>query len=205
MRTRLTGIVLAGGQSRRMGQDKAGLPFGEASLVAWVVGRVGPACAEVIVVARDTGDCPDCGARVIGDRWPGWGPLGGLATGLHAITTPYAAVVACDLPFVEPGLLLGLAGLAPDWDAIVPQIGGRAQPLCAIYRATVGQVAEAVLSRGGRALHDLLVPPDLRVRYVPEGMLREWDPALRSFENINTPEEYERAKALLSGGPQSAA
>ncbi|MGH2404166.1 MAG: molybdenum cofactor guanylyltransferase [bacterium] len=203
MRDGLTGIVLAGGQSRRMGRDKARLPFGGTSLVAWVAGRIGPACAEVIVVGRDAEDCAGCGARVIGDRWPGWGPLGGLATGLDAITTPYAAVVGCDLPFVEPDLVAALSGLAPDWDAVVPQVGGRPQPLCAIYRRTVGREAEAVLRRGGRSLHDLLGAADLRVCYVPEGILRKWDPALRSFDNINTPEDYERANASLSGGSPS--
>ncbi len=184
-----------------MGRDKASLPFGETSLVAWVAGRIRPVCTEVIVVARDAADCADCGARVIADRWRGWGPLGGLATGLGAVTTLYAAVVACDLPFVEPGLLLGLAGLAPDWDAVVPRIGERAQPLCAVYRSAAGQAAEAVLHRSGRSLHDLLASPSLRVCYVSEEMLRMWDPELRSFENINTPEEYERALALRSGGP----
>lgn len=201
MNSRLSGIVLAGGQSRRMGRDKADLPFGGTSLVCWVVGRLAPACVEVIVVARDAADCVGCGVRVIGDRWPGWGPLGGLVTGLDAVATPYAAVVACDLPFVEPALLLGLAGLAPDWDAVVPQIGDRAQPLYAVYRHSVGPTAEALFRRGGRSLHDLLATPDLRVCYVAEETLREWDPALRSFDNINTPEEYERARAILSGEP----
>lgn len=197
----LSGIVLAGGQSRRMGRDKAGLAFGGTSLVCWVAGRLGPACAEVIVVARSAADCAGCGARVIGDRWPDAGPLGGLATGLDAVATPLAAAVACDLPFVERALLCGLAGLAPDYDAVVPEIAGRAQPLCAVYRRTAGQAAEAVLRRGDRSLHDLLALLDLRVCYVPEETLRKWDPALRSFDNINTPEDYERALAVLSGGP----
>lgn len=203
---RLSGIVLAGGQSRRMGRDKASLPFGGTSLVTWVARRIGQVCAEVIVVARDAADCAGCGAKVISDRWPGWGPLAGLATGLEVVTTRYAAVIACDLPFVEPALLLGLAGLArAGWDAIVPSVSGRAQPLCAVYGRTVGHPAEAILRGGARSLHDLLAAPSLRVCQVPEWTLREWDPALRSFDNINTPEDYERAKLLASGWPLSPA
>ncbi|MGH2374482.1 MAG: molybdenum cofactor guanylyltransferase [Candidatus Methylomirabilaceae bacterium] len=206
MDRRLSGIVLAGGQSRRMGRDKAALPFGGTTLVAWVARRLSSVCAEVIVVARDAADCAGCGARVVGDRWPGWGPLGGLATGLEASTTVYGAVIACDLPFVEPGLLLGLAGLAQGgWDAVVPSAGGDAQPLCAVYRRSVGQPAETLLRTGGRSLRDLLATPSLRVCHVPEWALREWDPALQSFENINTPEEYERAKTLVSGWPLAPA
>ncbi len=203
---RLSGIVLAGGQSRRMGRDKATLPFGGTTLVAWSVHRLSSVCAEIVVVARDTADCPGCGARVVGDRWPGWGPLGGLVTGLETTTTGYAAVIACDLPFVEPVLLLGLAGLArAGWDAVVPSVSEGPQPLCAIYRRNVGQPAEALLRTGGRSLHELLTSPILRVCHVPEWMLREWDPALQSFENLNTPEEYERAKTRVSVWPLAPA
>ncbi|HET8679150.1 MAG TPA: NTP transferase domain-containing protein, partial [bacterium] len=67
----MSGIVLAGGQSRRMGRDKTALPFGGTTLVAWVARRLGSVCGEVVVVARDASDCPGCGARVVGDRWPG--------------------------------------------------------------------------------------------------------------------------------------
>lgn len=203
---RLSGIVLAGGKSRRMGRDKATLPFGGTTLVAWVIRRLGPVCAEVVVVARDATDCPGCGARVVGDRWQGWGPLGGLVTGLQTITAAYAAVIACDLPFVEPMLLLGLAGLArAGWDAVVPSVSEGPQPLCAVYRRNVGQPAETLLRTGGRSLHDLLAAPILRVCHVPEWTLRGWDPALQSFENINTPEEYERAKTRVSVLPLARA
>lgn len=180
-----------------MGQDKARLPFGGSSLLSWVVNRIATVCRPVIVVARDGSAYPDCGAVVIGDQWPGCGPLGGLYTGLAAAETPYAAAVACDLPFVEPGLLAGLIERAPGWDAVVPHVGGRAQPLCAIYHRGVGQAAEKILRRCGRSIHALLAAPDLRVLHVQEEELRAWDPTLRSFTNINTPEEYERAKALV--------
>ena len=189
-----------------MGRDKAALPFGGTTLVAWVVRRLGSVCAEVVVVARDAADCPECGARVVGDRWPGLGPLGGLVTGLETITTAYAAVIGCDLPFVEPVLLLGLAGLArAGWDAVVPSVGAGPQALCAVYGRDVDHPAETLLRTGGRSLRDLLAAPTLRVCHVPEWTLRGWDPALRSFDNINTPEEYERAKRLVLGWPLAPA
>jgi molybdopterin-guanine dinucleotide biosynthesis protein A len=195
----LSGIVLAGGRSLRMGRNKAGLPFGGKSLICWVVHRIASICREVFIVAQNAADYRDCGATVVVDRWPGAGPLGGLATGLEFVVTPHAAVVACDLPFVEAALLAGLAGRAgSEWDAVVPTVGGSAQPLCAIYTRGAGQTAAALMQKGGRSLHELLATPKLRVCYVAEDTLRAWDPALRSFENINTPEDYERAKAHLA-------
>lgn len=198
----LTGIVLAGGRSRRLGQDKCRLPFGGTTLLSHVVGRVAQACTPVIVVARAASDYPDCGARVVGDRRPGAGPLAGLAVGLAATDTACAAVVACDAPFIAPALLRGLLGLAPDWDAVVPVIAGRAQPLCAVYRREVATVAEVMLARGERAAHRLLAQPGLRVRRVPEDALRAWDPDLVSFVGINTPDDYDRAREMLTrSGP----
>jgi molybdopterin-guanine dinucleotide biosynthesis protein A len=185
-----------------MGQDKCHLPFGETTLLNRVVGQVAQACAPVIVVARAASDYPDCGARVIGDRHPGAGPLGGLAAGLAAVETACAAVVACDTPFIAPALLRGLLGLARDWDAIVPVVAGRAQPLCAVYRREVATVAETILARGERAAHRLLAQPGLRVRRVPEDALRAWDPDLLSFVGINTPDDYDRARKMLTrSGP----
>jgi molybdopterin-guanine dinucleotide biosynthesis protein A len=193
-----TGIILAGGRSRRMGRDKAALPFGDLPLLAWMVQRVGKVCRPVIVVAREAGAYRDCGATVIADGWPGEGPLVGLHAGLMATATEYAAAVACDLPLVEPALLAALIDRAPGWSAVVPEALGNVHPICAIYKRSVGQHAEALLRRGGGSLRQLLADPELRVRYLGEEELREWDPALRSFMNINTPDDYERAKRLTT-------
>ena len=180
-----------------MGRDKAALPFGDLPLLTWVVKRVATVCHPVIVVARDANAYRDCGATVIADRWPGEGPLVGLHAGLMSTETEYAAAIASDLPFVERALLAGLIDLAPGWSAIVPEALGNIHPLCAVYHRSVGQTAEDLLRRGGGSLRRLLAEPALRVRLIPEEDLRKWDPALRSFMNVNTPEEYDRAAALF--------
>lgn len=197
-RSETAGIILAGGRSRRMGQDKGRLPFGGTTLLAWVIRRVALACRPVIVVARTASDYPGSGATVIADQWPDAGPLGGLYTGLSAVDTTNAAVVACDLPFVQPALLAGLTGLASGWDAVVPLVSGRMQPLCAVYHRAVAQTAETMLRRGDRSVRQLLAQPDLRVRQVSAEELRVWDPELQSFANINTPDDYERARETLT-------
>jgi molybdopterin-guanine dinucleotide biosynthesis protein A len=194
----VTGIILAGGRSRRMGGDKCWLPLGGMTLLERVIGRVALICRPVIVVARVASDYPDCGVRVVGDQWPGAGPLGGLQTGLLAAETARAAVVACDLPFLEPALLEGLIGLGLEWDMVVPVVSGRAEPLCAVYGRDVAQTADLMLRRGERSVHRLLAQPALRTRRVDEEELRRWDPELRSFLNINTPDDYGRAKDMLT-------
>ena len=179
-----------------MGRDKASLPLGDLPLLSWVVNRVSTVCSPVIVVAKNANAYRETGATVITDQWPGEGPLVGLHTGLMATQTDYAAAVACDLPFVDPTLLAGLIGLAPGWSAVVPEALGNVHPLCAIYHRSVGQHAENILTRGGGSLRRLLATPALRVRFVPEDDLRVWDLHLRSFTNVNTPEEYAHAMAV---------
>ncbi len=199
VQTHVTGIILAGGRSSRMGRDKAALPFGDLPLLSWVVKKVATVCDPVIVVAKTAGAYRDSGATVITDQWPGEGPLVGLHAGLMATQTEYAAAVACDLPFVDPALLAGLITLAPGWSAVVPEALGNVHPLCAIYHRSVGQHAEDILTRGGGSLRRLLAVPALRVRFISEDDLRVWDPQLRSFTNLNTPEEYAQATAVWRG------
>lgn len=187
-----------------MGLDKAALRLGGESLLARAVRRLALVCRPVVVVAAPAEGYGDCPAPIVPDRWPGAGPLGGLATGLRAVTAPgggdatRVALVGVDMPFVAPALLEHLLVRAPAWDAVVPLVGGRAQPLCAVYAPRVAAVAEKLLQRGRRAMHDLLVAPGLRVAYVPEQVLRAYDPDLRSFFNINTPEDLARAQELAA-------
>jgi len=182
-----------------MGRDKAALPFGDLPLLSWVVKKVATVCDPVIVVAKTAGAYRDSGATVITDQWPGEGPLVGLHAGLMATQTEYAAAVACDLPFVDPALLAGLITLAPGWSAVVPEALGNVHPLCAIYHRSVGQHAEDILTRGGGSLRRLLAVPALRVRFISEDDLRVWDPQLRSFTNLNTPDDYAQATAVWRG------
>lgn len=195
--TQLGGVVLAGGRSRRMGTDKALLPFADTTLLGHVVRRLRTCCDPVYVVASalQRGCGPD--VPVVADRWPGLGPLAGIEAGLRACPTPCAAVVACDLPFVQPALLTGLADLLEGVDAAVP-VTDRPHPLCAVYRRDAAQVAEAILRAGGGSVRQLLAR--IRVRYVPEEVLRGWDPDLLSFVNVNTPADYLAALARVRPG-----
>lgn len=194
----ITGVILAGGQSRRMGRDKALLDLGGRPMIARVAERLGQACAEVLVVDREPGRYAFLGLPVVPDRRPGFGALSGLHAGLLALRRPFGLFVACDMPFLRPPLLRYLAALATTaaaaaWDAVVPRRGGRPEPLLAVYGRHLLPVVEDILAGGGGPLRRVLEAPGVRVRWVEEQALRRFDPELVSLVNVNTPEDYRQA------------
>jgi molybdopterin-guanine dinucleotide biosynthesis protein A len=179
-------IVLAGGRSRRMGRDKARLPVGTTILVERIIGRLAPAVDQVIVAG---GSFPDLdGVRLVADDEPGAGPLTGIAAGLRALPGEVGWVVACDLPDVDPRVGELLFALAADVDAVVPRPGARPEALCAVYHRRLVPRIERMLAAGEHRVRALL--EESRVSYVDAPELRNVDPELRSFRNLNTPEEY---------------
>jgi len=118
---RVSAVILAGGQSRRMGRDKAFIEFEGAPLIARVIERVKPVCSEVIIVANDVDAYAHFGVRVVGDAYPGKGSLGGTFSGLQVAREDYALAVACDMPFLNAALLRYLISLAPQFDVVIPR------------------------------------------------------------------------------------
>ena len=199
-------IVIAGGASRRMGVAKAILPVPPdgTALVRHVIERLsGLVTGQTFVIANDPSLATKAGlpssVRLIPDDYPGAGALGGLATGL-ARCSGWAIAVACDLPLVNPRLfeeLIKGTGAAADdaWDAVVPRTEGYPQPLHALYHRRCLPAMQATLAVNN--LRIISFYETVRVRYVDEPILRQVDPELRSFVNVNTPAEWARALALL--------
>ena len=180
-------VILAGGLSRRMGRDKAGLPAGDGTLIQHLARRLAPVVDETIV-AGGSGRHNLPGVTTVDDRYPGLGPLAGIHAGLLVARSPLVWVVGCDLPDVDPGLAALLCGLAGDVDAVVPRIDSEPQGVCAVYDRALAPRIEGLLAAGERRVKMLLGASN--VRYVTPGELRAVDPELRSFRNINTPAEY---------------
>lgn len=205
---RPSGIILAGGRSRRMGTDKALLDLGGRPVIAHVAGRLAEVCAEVLVVGADPARYAFLGLPVVPDAFPGLGPLGGIHAGLAAMSRPAGLFVASDMPFLRPSLLRhlaeagrGAAGGVPA-DAVVPRLHGRPEPLCALYRRSLEPVAARLLASGGGAVAALFDAEGVRVAWVDEADLRRLDPELSSFWNLNTPEDYRRAVARWTRPPR---
>jgi len=191
----ITGIILAGGSSRRMGKDKAWLPLpgGERiTFVEHIASILTTLCSEVLLVARDDAQVANyvalAGVRTLTDKVPGYGPVMGLYSGLSAMHNSHALVVAVDMPFVQPALLSFLLNQPLTDSLLVPVVGNVPQVLLAVYPRTVLSVVEERLQEGRRDPRSLLeVTP---VRYIDEAQLRQVDPELRSFINVNTPGEF---------------
>lgn len=200
------GIILAGGQSRRMGADKAFVEFEGRALIERVLAALQPVCEEIVIVANAPEPYARFGRRVLPDTLPDFGPLAGLHAGLNAIGVELGVVVAVDMPFLNATLLRALIAAARGWDAVIPALGAdvsadavrsrRAKdldlhPLHAVYRRTCLPLIQAAMDRGDRRLNAFL--PDARVRYFDADEIRTFDPELRSLVNINTPDELKRA------------
>lgn len=187
MRSGCSLVILAGGQSRRMGRDKAGLPAGDGTLVEHLAHRLGPVVDETIV-AGGSATLELAGVRRIDDRHPGLGPLAGMHAGFLAARHTLVWVVACDLPDVEPPLGPLMRSLANDCEAVVPLLDGEPEGVCALYRRGLAPRIEALLIAGERSVRSLLAR--CAVRYLTALELRAVDPGLRSFRNVNTPADY---------------
>ena len=188
MRSGCSLVILAGGLSRRMGRDKASLPAGDGTLLDHLARRLAPVVDETIVAGGS--DPPNLrGVRKVDDRYAGLGPLAGMHAGFSAARHPHVWVVACDLPDVEPAIGALLRGLAPDYEAVVPNLDGEPQGVCALYERALAPRIETMLDAGDRSIKTLLTAS--KVRYVPPEELRAVDPELRSFRNLNTPADYE--------------
>ena len=187
----LDAIVLAGGDSLRMGSPKALLPLGDTTVIGAVVGVLRPMFHRTIVVTRDPGALPDLGVDVIADGRAERGPLVGLAGGLAAGSAPWYFVVGCDMPFLNRDVIKHLAAKLGGCDVLAPCIGGRVQPLHAFYGRTCLSIAEKLLDQGNTSLIALI--ERLHLRQVPEWDLLAIDPTLQSFRDLDTTAEYRAA------------
>lgn len=197
----ITGIVLCGGLSTRMGQDKGSLAFGGETLLQRAVRVVREVAGEVIVVAR-AGQAAPAGVRVVHDPVEDLGPLAGIAAGLAASTTDVNIVIACDMPLIKSAVLARLVALRGEADICVAVADGHASPLCAVYRASVGAVAQHLLASGERRVMALL--DRVQTKRVDAAAFRDLDPHLDSFVSCNTPEAYRQAVVRLKADTTSA-
>lgn len=184
----LTGVILAGGRSRRFGSDKASAMLLDRPMLQWVADALIESCERVLIVAAPGQQLPaitaDVAIEVMRDDVGGRGPVAGLLTAFRALGKGLCFAAACDLPLLHPRLPPLLAALGAGHDAVVPDAAGGLQPLAAIYRPGACRAGfERALARGDGSLHGAL--QGLRVRVVPEADLLGIDPSLDSFRNAN--------------------
>lgn len=196
------GYVLAGGASSRFGQDKALAKVGGRTMLARMCALVEPVVGRVAVVGP-LQRYAHLGFRVVADRWPGSGPLGGIATALvdaamEDAGCAWCLVVGCDLPFLRRDWLEYLVARAvrSEADAVMPVSPSGAEPLCAAYRTRAASMLAQQLDRGVRKITDAFA--DAHVETIGPGEWKTFDPDGRLLKNMNTPEDYEEVKARWS-------
>ncbi|TAJ79836.1 MAG: molybdenum cofactor guanylyltransferase [Gallionellaceae bacterium] len=217
-----TAIILAGGESKRMGRDKAALPFNGETLLQSVIGSVQPLFAQTLVSVRELR--ADVSLPQICDTQADGGPLIGLISALETVTTPWVFVVACDMPFVAPALIEQLASYREKpskaqpspalpcasiryadartrggrgglvCQAVVPIIAGYPQPLAAFYARSCLPLLQNSLASGNKSMVGAL--KSLDVRYVGADELLQFDPQLRSFFDLDTPQDVAIAEGM---------
>ena len=197
-----TGVILAGGESRRMGQNKALMRLGDETLISRTLKRLQIVTDETTIISNSAHLYTELGVRVFADLVPDTGALGGVYTGLRYAANNAVLCVACDMPFLRPKLMTYLVSVLGEHDAVVPntrEMGDsnpKLQTLCAVYSRRCGQVIRQMLDQNELRLHALC--DWVTVRMVPPDEWREFDPEGFSFVNVNTREDFERVRAMLA-------
>jgi molybdopterin-guanine dinucleotide biosynthesis protein A len=191
----LTICVQAGGESRRMGRDKALMPFLGRPLIQRVVDRLSPIADEIIVTTNNPADYRFLGLPLFPDLKPGRGALGGLYTALSSATCEAVAVVACDMPFASPKLIEAASKLLlkEEADVVIPDSGGGLEPLHAVYRReTCIPAIKAAIEADLWKLISWF--PQVKVHVLQPDEVKTYDPSGLAFWNLNTPEEFAEAE-----------
>ena len=191
----VTAIVLCGGRSIRMGQDKGSLPFGSETMLERITRILGGISDEVIVVSRRAQHTP-AHVTVVHDPIEDQGPLAGIAAGLAASKSGVNIVVACDMPLINPAVLQRMVTLMDDSDACVAIVDDHASALCGVYRSRTAPVAQALLNSGERRVMRLL--DQIETKRVDAASFRDIDPNLETFISVDTPEKYADAVIRLT-------
>lgn len=195
----MTGLLLAGGKSRRMGRDKRFLELGGRTLLERSLGVLEGLFAEVLLsVAEPLPEFRDLQARVVSDMVPDCATLGGLYTGLSSASHPRVFAAACDMPFLAPPLIRRMADLGRDADVVMVCLANGLQPMHAIYSKACLPHMERMLQAKNLRVQDLVSVSSLSVKVLSEEDVREADPKLLSFLNVNQPADLEFARKLLA-------
>jgi len=192
-RMSLTGIVLSGGRSQRMGRNKALMELDGQTLIARALDKLSRLCDELIISANDAETYAHLPARVIPDVIPDRGALGGIHASLAAMRHERAIVVACDMPFLSLAFLRFMVAMAARYDVVVPRLGRYFEPLHAVYGASCIAPIEQLLAAGPQRVVKLY--ERVRVREVTADQVRLFG-AEFSFLNVNVPEDWAEVQRL---------
>lgn len=197
----VTGVILAGGTSTRMGKNKALLEVNGTPIIALTYRTLAALFHDVIIVTNSPGDYDFIPCRKVPDIYPGIGSVAGLHSALAHSRTKSTFVTACDMPFVDSRIVRHLHALQENqYDAVIPFSKGGQEPLHALYTAQCRETFESAIKSGERKILDIL--PRLKTRLVLYDEMKIIEGAETAFLNVNTPEEYGAISSYVSSTRQ---
>jgi len=191
----MTAVIIAGGQSRRMQTDKAFVKVGGKWLIERVIEAITPLFDEVLINTNTPAKYQGWGLPAVPDVWPDKGALGGIYTALRAATHPTVFCVACDMPTLNRNVIRLIQAQAAHWDVVVPRLPDGLHPLHAIYTKPCAEPIHGLLARDSLKIAPLFEL--VRTHYLAAEAIRQIDPHFRSFANLNTHEDLQRAQTNI--------
>ncbi len=198
----VTGVLIAGGKSRRMGRDKRFLKVNGESVFDRTLSLLMDTFVETVVVLAEPIESLEVrGCRVVYDAIPNAGSLGGLYTGILAASQPRTFAVACDMPFLHAEVIRYMVGCDETADVVVAELEGQFQPMHAVYSKRCAEFIKEMIARQSLKIQTLYRNEALRVAVLGAKDLSSLGVGLRSFQNINTPGDLALADAPISDQP----
>lgn len=196
-----SGVILAGGLSTRYGGvNKAFLRVGGIRILDRLLSVYTELFDEIILVTNSPQEFMGWNALIVTDIFPARSSLTGIHAGLFYARNPFAFFSACDTPFLKKEVVAAvLDNLEPEIDLVIPQTSAGLEPLCAAYSRRCLKPAEEHIRQNKLKIQ--MAVSGKRIKMIPEAVLREKDPELQSFFNINCPEDLARAEQLVNVGP----
>jgi molybdopterin-guanine dinucleotide biosynthesis protein A len=193
-----TGIILAGGESKRLNSvEKSNLLVGDKRIIEHMMTVFEKLFSEIILVSNHPSSYLEWDAMVVKDLYATRSSLTGIHSGLFYTKTEHAFIAACDTPFLKMDLVKTIVQYVDHGiDVVVPKTTLGIEPLCALYSRRCLQAVQNALERNNLKIRNFF--NKLKVKEIPESVLRKTDPDLISFFNINTPDDLEKANRMIN-------
>lgn len=194
----MTGIILTGGKSSRMGRNKAFLRLNGEVIIERTVRLFNDLFDEVILVTNSPDEYKYLNTRIVSDIYPQGGSLIGIYSGLYHSSSQYSFVAACDMPFLKKDFIEYIIKQKDNYDIVIPFSKDGQEPLHAIYSRVCLNPMEEQIKRGNLKIIDII--PGLKVRRIERDEIISFDPEFTSFINVNTPSELKMAEEMARKG-----
>jgi molybdopterin-guanine dinucleotide biosynthesis protein A len=195
----ITGVILAGGRSSRYGRNKALVEMNGIRLIERVISVIEPLFEHLIIITNTPRDYGYLKLPMVEDVIKGLGPIGGVFTGLQTMSDKAGFFVACDMPFLNSKLIYHMMDVMEDFDVVVPKVDWKIEALHAIYSKRCIPAIKELIDRQNYQIIKFF--QSVRVRYLNKEEIRDFDPELKSFFNVNRPEELLNATSSINEKP----